>query len=108
MSREKASLELVKEAILISEDILKALQEGDSELAIEKSELRQQTLEKIPFKELQDELSEELNFAFNHLVTINEKLTAASEEVQDQLGNKLAKIRKGISGTSAYKSVEKQ
>lgn len=107
MSIEQSCTEAVTEAILLTEKILQALQQGDSELAASYLDDRQVLLEAIPFQQLPQDLPKSLNFAFNHLLDLNEQLVMASEQVQSSIGDKLNTIKKGLSVTKAYQDVDR-
>lgn len=108
MEHEKHALENVKQAILLSEGVLTALKEGDSELAINKSKERQSLLTAIPFDKLTGTLSDDLQFAFNHLLDLNTKLSEASSQVKNEIGNSLGTIKKGVSGANQYIKIKEQ
>ena len=105
MDTETQCLNSVKEAIILTEKIFAALSAGDSELAESHTKARQHILESIPFSELDETLPKDLQFAFNHLLTLNERLTDTSRDIRNTIAAELNSIKKGISNTQTYQDI---
>ena len=107
MNPLEKSLQLIDQACALDQEILDALGQGDSAAAEKYCLQRQQLIHTIPFDQFQEATPPEFLAALSKLQLSNDKLTALTNSVQQEIGQQLAEIQKGIAGSKIYQDINR-
>ena len=101
-------LKKLHQATAISEEILHALKNGDSNQANSLAELRLSLIQSISFSDLLQSHPKEAPLAIEQFEKSNHRLIETSNNIKLAISDEIKKVKKSLSGAKIYNEINKQ